>query len=102
MCDQNRYQSLFGRYNRDKLKQFIDYVKSRPEHYKLFRELAQKYRNAGKKRCGASLIGNVLRYELGVRHADDDFKINNNWLPLLARLLLYKDPSVQGFFELRD
>ena len=54
-----------------------------------------------RKRYSASAIAQVIRWHTALR-GGDDFKINNNWIPGLARLWLKKHGrSHPGFFELR-
>lgn len=49
----------------------------------------------------ARTIIEFLRHESSLREADEDFKLNNNHAPDLARLYLLVNPDAEGFFTTR-
>jgi hypothetical protein len=55
-----------------------------------------------RRRYSAMAIGQVIRWDTAIR-GGDDFKLNNNWIPGLARLWLsIHGKEHPGFFQLRD
>jgi len=96
-----RAKELFGHYPDRILTAFKTYHLENPQIYKRFRELSYKMRRTKRKRYGARTIIEVIRWETDLRGAGD-FKINNNYNALYARLLILKHPEFEGFFEIRD
>jgi hypothetical protein len=43
-----------------------------------------------------------MRYEYDLVTKGDPFKINNNYLSMLIRLMIYHHPEFEGWFELRE
>lgn len=55
-----------------------------------------------RSRYSATAIAQVIRWDTALR-GGDDFKLNNNWIPGLARHWLLKHGWIHpGFFQLRD
>jgi len=50
-----------------------------------------------------SIVGavEVIRWSQLQTYSKDDFKINNNFRPLYARLIMEKCPDLEGFFDTR-
>ena len=74
-----------------------------PEFYKRFESLALAAWRAGRKRTGAFMIFNVIRWEQHISTDDDasEWKVNNNYAPWYAREFLRQHPECDGLFELR-
>ena len=100
MTDQ-RYQKLFGHYPKRVLTRFKQWHSENPEVYKEFNRLARKMISTGRKKYGAEIIINQIRWERDLKTKGDVFKINNDFKPILARLFIYNNPQYEGFFELR-
>lgn len=67
----------------------------------MFREKAIEAR-AQQTRYSARTIFEVVRWHYTVNERrDGGFKLNNNYFPEYARLLISEDPNFDGFFELR-
>lgn len=43
-----------------------------------------------------------LRFQIDLETKGDPFKINNDFIPIFIRLLIYNHPEFDGFFELRE
>ena len=58
----------------------------------------------GRSRWGVMAIMNVLRWKLEVeaRDSSSPWKINNNYAPYYARLVMSQEPELQGFFNVRS
>lgn len=54
-----------------------------------------------KHRFGAKAILEILRWETFLNDADGVFKINNNYAPDLARLIMDCKPELKGYFRIR-
>lgn len=86
--------SRFGR--------FLDFHKSNPEVWRLFQRFAGEALESGRNRFGARLIGERIRWETIIQTTDKDYKVNNDFWPYYARLLMLTDASFAGVFERRD
>lgn len=67
-----------------------------------FKREADRIWNRGRRHYSARTIIHYLRHETALQsNDDDDWKINNNVSPDLARLYLLLHPDRTDFFELR-
>jgi hypothetical protein len=48
------------------------------------------------------MLFEVLRWRSGMRTGGDDFRLNNNYHALFARLIMQNEPDLAGLFELRE
>ena len=62
---------------------------------------AERVRSTGRKHYSARTIAEVLRHNAAVRGDDPHFKINNNVIPLMARMYMTV-ARCPGFFETRN
>lgn len=69
--------------------------------YDDFAAEATKIRATGRKRYSARTIAEVLRHNSATRGADPSYKINNNIIPVMARIFM-KLAHCDGFFEVRN
>jgi len=68
----------------------------------LFLKFAREARAAGKSRIGIGAIAERVRWEVYIyRKEADPWKINNSYRSRIARLLVQRDPSLDGLFEFR-
>lgn len=96
------FQELFARYSPVKIAQYQQFRKASPQVFDAFVTLAKQYRDAGRTKCSAALIGNVIRWHTAIGEIKGDYRISNNWLPFMARELIVQDSSFTNFFTLRD
>lgn len=96
-----RAARLFGDYDDQTLDAFDKYNLEHPDIFKRFVELACAMKIAGRKRYGAMSIIEAMRWEYDIANPKGEFKINNNFRSLFARLLAYQDPAFEEFFEFR-
>ena len=74
-----------------------------PEDVKIqFLELAQMLKRRGFKKHSADAILHRIRWVGTVERGNREFKCNNNWTAPLARWAMEVDPSLIGFFDLRE
>lgn len=100
-ANNNLYAKLFGRYKKEKMNKFLKYHHANPHVYKAFCQLAKQWKDKGKSKCSAALLGNVLRWQCSLETQSDDFKISNDWLPIYARILAFKDITYLDFFDFK-
>lgn len=71
--------------------------------YDAFRKAALRMAMSGRKRYSARTIAEVIRWNTEIQDSDVVFKINNNYVPGLARLFMWKYGELYpGFFKLRN
>ena len=87
----------------DRIKeQFEAFHIENPHVYALLRELALEARKAGVRVYGISMLWEVLRWKLCVETiSNDEFKLNNNYRALYARMLMRTEPMLKDFFLTR-
>lgn len=83
-------------------EQFQAFHEANPHIYRLLRALALDYKRSGRSRCGIKMLYEVLRYRSGVYTTGEPYKLNNNFTSLYARLLMDREPELEGFFEIRE
>ena len=74
-----------------------------PSVYAQLRKRAIRAKRRGFK-PGMRCLFELLRWGHGMRidQGDDEFRLNNNYTPFYARLLMDREPELAGFFEIRD
>lgn len=80
---------------------FLDFHHKNPEVWALFRDLCLRLYKRGVRHYGARCVMEVVRYESAIHTEGQPWKINNNYVPFYARLLMAQDQRFVGFFELR-
>lgn len=77
---------------------FKNYLKENPIVYRKFKKYAsQLYRN-GRRRYSAWAIVNAIRWEHDFTTRGSKFKVNNDFIALLARKLVRENKTFKGFF----
>jgi hypothetical protein len=71
-----------------------------PHVYVELVRLCRLARAKGRKRWSIDGVTEVVRWSRMVTYGED-FKINNNYRPLYARLIMEREPDLEGFFETR-
>lgn len=77
------------------------WIQQNPQALSLFIKYANEARESGRKHYSIKAIIERVRWHVAIQTRGDDFKINDHWSSRLARLLMQKDPRLEGFFELR-
>ena len=62
---------------------------------------AWKERRGGAK-LGMGMLFEVLRWDVAMRTTGEDFKLNNNVRSYYARLIMAREPDLDGVFEIRQ
>ena len=81
---------------------FLDYHHKFPEVFSLFRDICVRLYKRGVRHYGARCVMEVVRYESTIRSEGQPWKINNNFIPFYARLLMMQDQRFAQFFEIRE
>jgi hypothetical protein len=80
---------------------FLKYHEDNPQVYEKFRDITQRTIAKGFKHYSAKAIFELCRWHTGVE-GNDEFKVNNNYTPLYARLFEKEFPLYAGFFRKRE
>ena len=83
------------------VKRYRNWLAGNTQAFPLFVKLANDIRNAGHTRYSAWALVQVMRFHSDLEQTES-FKINNNYVALLARDLVEIDPSFEGFFVFRQ
>lgn len=81
---------------------FLEYAKNNKEIVSLFCKFAKQAKDAGHKRYSHWLIANRIRWESEVVVRRSKYKISNNHIRHMARLLEVVSPEFKGFFKLKS
>ncbi len=71
-----------------------------PHVYEMLREYALMVKRAG-GRIGMRALFERLRWDYLIYTTSTTYKLNNNYTPLYARMLMEQEPELAGFFEIR-
>lgn len=84
-------------------EKFEQFHKLNPQVALSLENMAQDLIRRGRKRVGIKMLLEVLRwnYQMKTDDPNSDFKINNNYAPYYARLLIERHPTWADVFELR-
>jgi hypothetical protein len=83
---------------------FSAFHAAHPEVYDKLRDLALDLVHRGHRRhLGIGMLWETLRYHtlLGAAPGEDDYRLNNNYRSRYARMLMAREPELDGVFELR-
>jgi hypothetical protein len=85
-------------------QQFRAFHAANPHVYNALRSLALGMVKQSRRRIGMRMLLEVLRWQYYMQTNDpsSDFKINNNYAPHYARLLMDSTPELAGAFEVRE
>ena len=83
---------------------FQTFHERNPQVFSALESMTQEMYQRGRKRIGINMLLEVLRWNYYMKTDDpnSDFKINNNYAPYYARLLIEKHPEWCDLFQLRE
>jgi hypothetical protein len=96
-----RAATIFGHTDKKLLERFRAFHDENPKVYDEFKDFALQMAKTGRKKYSAWTIVNRIRWERDLESIGSVFKINNDFIALYARLLIYHLPEMEEFFELR-
>ena len=82
-------------------EKFFSFHQDNPRVFDLFKGYANDLRTRGFMHYAARTILERIRWDISLETTDELFKINNNFTPCYARLLMITDRRFEDFFELR-
>jgi hypothetical protein len=83
-------------------ERFAAFHSANPQVYSALVALARELVQAGVTHCGIGQLTERLRWEAAIRTRGDEYRINNSFRALYARLLVERERWLpEGFFELR-
>ena len=81
---------------------FANFHHRNPHVYDMFESFTLQLIGAGHRRGSAEMIINRMRWETALETTEVQFKINNNYKPLYARMFAFLNPEHEKFFSFRD
>jgi len=84
-------------------EKFEEFHRLNPLVADLLEGMANELIKRGRKKVGIKMLMEVARwsYQMDTDDPSSDFKINNNYAPYYARLLIERHPNWESVFELR-
>jgi hypothetical protein len=83
-------------------ERFTTFHNGNPHVYREIVDIARQMKGRGAKKMGIALIFERLRWIHFIQTlGDEDFKLNNNYKAEYARLIMTREPDLEGFFETR-
>lgn len=79
---------------------FQQYHKENPAVYEVFTKFTDEAIRAGRRKIGAKMIAERMRWEHTVS-GNDGYKINNSYIAHYARLYENEHPEHRGLFQFR-
>lgn len=95
----NEAQLDLGSYARE--TRWREFHESNPHVYEMFSRFAMELVAAGRKRIGARLVWERMRWETMIVTTDAEPKLNDHWPPFYARLFMKDHPELGQVFETR-
>jgi len=93
---------LFEQSENSLYAKFLRFHIKYPSVYVFFERFALQLILAGRKKIGAKMIAERVRWECYTGSKDDrEFKLNNNYIAYYARLFTENHPEYQSYFEFR-
>lgn len=80
---------------------FWKFHRANPDVFTELVRLAKRWKGRGIAKCGIGMLFEVLRWRRGMKTGGDEFKLNNNYRALYARLIMAHYPDLDGLFEIR-
>jgi hypothetical protein len=80
---------------------FQTFHANNPQVFRALHSYARQLYDRGVKKFGINALFERLRWDYLVQTTGDAFKLNNNYAPYYARLLVEIDPDLDGFLERR-
>ncbi|OIN80342.1 hypothetical protein BMG05_13160 [Mycobacterium malmoense] len=74
-----------------------------PNVYRTLRRLARAWiKRTGCRRLGIKTLYERARWEIAVETGDFGYRLNNDYTAFYARLLMARNPDLDGIFQLRE
>jgi hypothetical protein len=97
-----RHERLFGDVSPKLLEKFKQFHSDNPQIYEAFKRFSFEIKGSGRTKYSHWAVANRVRWHFDTQIAGDyEFKISNNYITVLARMLIWNHPEFEGFFSLR-
>jgi hypothetical protein len=80
---------------------FWQFHNGNPHIYTRLVEMARQLKAKGFRRYSINSLFEVLRWHSALKTKGSLFKLNNNYRSYYARLIMEKEPDIEGFFSIR-
>lgn len=94
-------QSIFDQMGTSVRARFEEFHRKNPMVYKTMVRMTRQAKARGAKRVGMQMIMEVMRWNRLIRTNGDPYKLNNSYAPYYARLIIERNPDLEGIFEMR-
>lgn len=84
------------------LRRFQKFDKANPHVMEELYRLAKEWQAAGHTKGSVKMFAYVLRFNVGTRGVGKPIPINDHYTAMYARCLMARDPSLDGFFSIRE
>lgn len=83
-------------------ERFEVFERENPHVYRTLVRLAREWvEQTGRRKIGTKALFEVARWQLAIATSDPDFRLNNSYTPYFARLIMRREPDLDGIFDLR-
>lgn len=82
--------------------EFAEHRAAHPEVYDALVRLARQWKAAGHPKGGIGMLWELLRWEYGLAGPETGPRLNNNLRSRYARLVMWTEPDLAGFFDTRQ
>lgn len=83
-------------------QKFEQFHTENPRVYTTLVRLAREWINrTGRQKLGIKTLYERARWEIALATSDPDYKLNNNFTAYYARLIMHREPDLDGLFDLR-
>lgn len=79
-------------------EKFSKWHEANPHVYEHFERFTRQVIATGRKKCGAWLVINRIRWFTEIETHGGKFKISNDFIALYARMFMERNPEHAGFF----
>jgi hypothetical protein len=94
-------ESEYGDFTNTIAGRFARFNANNPALLKVIEGIALDLRGRGFQHFGMKAIFERVRWLYAIKTVGDEYKLNNDFTALYARLLMDQHPSLKGFFRLR-
>jgi hypothetical protein len=80
---------------------FQQYDQSNKHIYELYKSIAVKMAQEGRRQIGSKYIFEAMRYDYTFNSNNDSYKVNNNFAPMYARKFVLEHPQYGNLFKFK-
>lgn len=81
---------------------FLEFHDKNPQVYALLVRLACEWKDGGGDKLGMKALFERARWEFRIGTTTTQPVLNNNYTPFYARLIMQREPALDGLFNLRE